>query len=809
MDKMELNELLLQAKEVCELAETTEEERQQEDRLLEKAPASTTQFLELISDVWKNEKLIEGSKLQNENRSIEGTKAVLQAEDLDNIQQARPLKSSPTQLPHLTGIALLHHGGQMPHGNKFYGAVATCKDRSSKHAMKSSLTGTGHEKSLRATQWTNDENLAPQNLQSLINDMQKSIKTLTAGRTRWVDMAGVANGFQSHSQAACVLKKFPTPAGQIDNQAVPIQLTGNDESAGALHKIPASKSSSRKSQIETTNMERQRKFCLSFVQSRGNSAGNQGLSSIRPPGGGLSDFLQMQIVEETRPGKFGCKGLAFEGLVEDDLRVQELCELSTVNLDGNAISHLKKVELLARMQNLSVAHNRISAITNIHKLKSLVRLDLGWNKLTSLPSLDQLDGLEWLSLEHNQISDISGLQRCFSLKLLILKGNLISDLRGLPSNSSMVFLDIGFNPITNFAGLEQRCPHLVFLLAGHCRLRLPTLLALPNLKALDVRSNCISSLSWLHALQSLEILDLSHNSLADIGDVKDFITWQKHCKMDLRGNLLEDDAIKTLGKAVWQGTNAATRLEDLIQEYPVFQRAAQRRLVQCVIVIQSHWRRILAHRHILKIRKRHRRCLVTQAAICIQSWWRGHRSRRGCAEQKAVRLQEELHLHHAALRIQSGWRGFRCRRRMRATFTEFVRVLNDIGHDAVDLASDDCTVDLQRFLRPVRVPARSTFSKTPGKAGNDNSSRTTSEGTSIPHQSVRQDLPAPCVSSWGLTNPKTAALLFRSQHRKLLGERSKAIRSRLQDPLVRLERFHARQPRRRASDRPSPSTVPP
>lgn len=809
IDAMELEELLLQAKEVCELAETAEEERQQEDKLLENTPASTTGFLELVSDVWKNEKLIEGSKIQNEKRSIEGTRVVLQAEDLDDIQQTRPSTSIPTQLPQSKEITPLQRSGQMPRGNKFFEVVSTFKERSGKYATKSSMARVGGEISSRATQPMNKENFVPQNLESLICDVQKSIKTSIACKTRWGDVAGVHNVVEAHSPTACVSEKFPTHARQIENHAVPLKLTSKDESAGALREILTSTSSSRKKQMDTGKMEKKRKFSLPFVQSRGSSAGNQGLSCVRPPAEGVSDFLLKHIVDETRPGKFCCTGLSFEGLLEEDLQAQELSELSTANLDGNAIGHLKKVELLAQMQNLSVAHNHMAAITDLYKLKSLVRLDLGWNNLTSVPSLDQLDGLEWLSLEHNQLSNISGLRRCFSLKLLILRGNLVSDLSNLPINSSMVFLDIGFNPITNFMGLDQRCPHLAYLLAGHCRLFLPTLLALPNLKALDIRSNHISSLSWLHALQSLEVLDLSHNSVADIGDVKDFIIGHKQCKMNLNGNLLEKDAMETLGSALWQGTDVATKLKELIREHPVFQRVDQCRLVQCVIVIQSHWRRVLAYRHVLKMRKRHRRRLVTQAAIRIQSWWRGHRSRCGCADLKAVRLQEELHLHHAALRIQSIWRGHRCRNRMRATFTEIVRVLNDTVHDGVDLASDDCTVDLERFLRPVRVPARSTFSKTSGKVVDANTSRTTIEGSSIPQQAFCQDLPSPCVSSWGITNPKTAALLYRSQHRKLLGERSKAIRSKLQDPLVRLERFHACQSRHRTSDRPSPSTVPP
>uniref|UniRef100_A0A7S3XH22 Uncharacterized protein n=1 Tax=Picocystis salinarum TaxID=88271 RepID=A0A7S3XH22_9CHLO len=809
MDEMELDELLLQAKEVCELAETVEEEREQEDRLLGKTPASTRQFLELISDVWKNEKSIEGSKLQNEKRSIEGTKAVLQTEDLEGIQKDQHLKSAPTQLPQSKGITLLQQSGQMLRGKKIFEAVSTFKDRSGKYATKSSLARAGEEVSSRATQPTKKENFVPQKLQSLINDVEKSIKSSIAGKTRWGDVAVVRNGVEAHSQNACVSEKFPTPARQLDNQAVPLKLTDKDEDAGALREDLTNTSSSRKNQVDTRKMEMHSKFSLSFFQSRGSLASNQRLSCIRSPAGDLSDYLTKQIVDKTRPGKFGCTGLSFEGLLEEDLQAQELSELSTVNLDGNAIGHLKKVELLARMQNLSVAHNHMTAITNLHKLKWLIRLDLGWNNLTSLPSLDQLDGLEWVSLEHNRLSNISGLRKCFSLKLLILRGNMVSDLSDLPINSSMVFLDIGFNPITNFMGLDQRCPHLAYLLAGHCRLCLPTLLALPNLKALDIRSNHISSLSWLHALQSLEVLDLSHNSVTDIGDVKDFIIGHEQCKMNLHGNLLEKDTMETLGSVLWQGTDANTKLKELIREYPVFRRVDQCRLVQCVIVIQSHWRRILAYRRVLKIRKRRRRCSVTQAAIRIQSWWRGHRSRRGCADLKAVRQQEELHLHHAALRIQSAWRGHRCRNRIRASFTEFVRVLNDTGHDGVDLASEDWTVDLQRFLRPVRVPARSNFSKTSGKARNANSNRTTSEGSSIPQQAFCQDLPAPCVSSWGIANPKTAALLLRSQHRKLLGERSKAIRSKLQDPLVRLERFHARQSRHRTSDRPSPSTVPP
>lgn len=805
---METDELLLQAKEICECAKAAEEDLQREHEDHEKAPASPSRFLKVVAEVWKDESLIEVANIGHESRSIEGTDALLRAEDLSENQQTRPSGAANVGLALLKGLGVTRCDDQLCYKRNYAGKIAEVREWCPRFATAHTPADSRGEIPSKPGELARKEDVLPQCLPTLIHDVQKTINTSISGTKKWIGVASTHTGDSPDDHDARLRRNLSPTPGRIQRPALPFHHPNIREGLKDARERKTGKPSSTAVQKDGCKREGRRKFNLLLVQPRYTSTGKVETPNPPAPASELSLFLRRHIVAETGPSNFACREISFEGLSENDLRIQELNGTRAVNLDGNAINSIKDPELFARMQNLSAAHNHMIEMNNLHKFKALVRLDLGWNNLTCLPALDPLDGLEWLSLEHNQLRDVAGLRGCCSLKLLTLRGNHISNLSNLPSNSKIVFLDVSFNPIMNFTGLEQLCPHLAYLLAEHCCLHWPGLLALPDLKALDVRANRVSSLSWLHALQSLEVLDLSHNKVDDIGEVRDFISWHKQCKIDIRYNLLEENAVVAVSNQAWSSTSAAIGLKELIRQHPVFPEADRCRLVQCVIIIQSHCRRLIAYRRVKKLRKKHRRLVVTKAAVCIQSCWRGHRARIGCTAAIEVRRLEELHLHHAASRIQSVWRGIRSRRKMYETSQALALALKDLKHDVVDFATSECTLDLRRFLRPVRMPACSSISRSSAREGNFKAGCTKFEGSCHRQQERCEDLPVPCDSGWGITNPKTAALLFRSQHRKLLGERSRTARSKLQDPLERLKRFHARESRHRSSERPSPGASP-
>jgi len=112
--------------------------------------------------------------------------------------------------------------------------------------------------------------------------------------------------------------------------------------------------------------------------------------------------------------------------IQDITHIQgldQLQDLSEINLDNNQISEIKGLDNLINLQKLSLSNNKIVEIKGIENLSILVVLNLDYNRITEIKNLKSLKKLRDLHLWDNQITEIKGLQNLDELNMLGLYGN--------------------------------------------------------------------------------------------------------------------------------------------------------------------------------------------------------------------------------------------------------------------------------------------------------------------------------------------------------------------------------------------------
>ena len=114
--------------------------------------------------------------------------------------------------------------------------------------------------------------------------------------------------------------------------------------------------------------------------------------------------------------------------------LQELKELTTINLSGNQLTGLFPMTNLGKLAVLDISSNHFEKLPEdicSESLENLAQINASLNKLIELPNeLNNLPALKLLNVENNQISVVPAtLSQCIKLKDLLLKENKLKDNR--------------------------------------------------------------------------------------------------------------------------------------------------------------------------------------------------------------------------------------------------------------------------------------------------------------------------------------------------------------------------------------------
>lgn len=195
----------------------------------------------------------------------------------------------------------------------------------------------------------------------------------------------------------------------------------------------------------------------------------------------------------------------YDNLIAHIKGLDELVNLTSLDLSFNKIKHIKHVNHLKELKDIYFVQNKISTIEGLDGLGKLRNLELAANRIREIQNLDTLTGLEELWLGKNKITEIKNLDALQNLKILSIQSNRIRQITGLDKLENLEEVYISHNAISDLSGLANNS----------------------KLRVLDVSNNTIAKLDGLGPLKSLEEFWASYNQIGDFADVEKHLADKK------------------------------------------------------------------------------------------------------------------------------------------------------------------------------------------------------------------------------------------------------------------------------------------
>ncbi|KAK2029961.1 protein phosphatase 1 regulatory subunit SDS22 [Colletotrichum zoysiae] len=216
----------------------------------------------------------------------------------------------------------------------------------------------------------------------------------------------------------------------------------------------------------------------------------------------------------------------YDNLISHIRGLDDLVNLTSLDLSFNKIKHIKRVNHLTKLKELFLVANKISTIENLEGLDKLTSLELGSNRIRVLQNLGSLKNLEELWVAKNKITELAGLGGLPNLRLLSIQSNRIRDLAPLADAPSLEELYISHNALTSLAGIERN----------------------EKLRVVDISNNAVTSVKGLGPLKNLEELWASYNQIADFNEVEKELRDKEH----LTTVYFEGNPLQLRGPAVYR-----------------------------------------------------------------------------------------------------------------------------------------------------------------------------------------------------------------------------------------------------------------
>ena len=201
-------------------------------------------------------------------------------------------------------------------------------------------------------------------------------------------------------------------------------------------------------------------------------------------------------------------------------------KIACLELSKQSLSSLCPLSLYPKLKSLNISSNFLESLENsgIDKLKEIKEIDVSCNSLIQTTGLSNPSILK-LNISFNRIETLESLSKVFfsqNLQYLRCEGNLISLMKPLGTMTGLKTLDLSSNLIEQIQGIENLAvilKKLEELYLNHNKISqlLPT--ELPStIKILELRGNLMRQSSFLAKLQNLESLNLESNQLEALSD---------------------------------------------------------------------------------------------------------------------------------------------------------------------------------------------------------------------------------------------------------------------------------------------------
>jgi len=148
-------------------------------------------------------------------------------------------------------------------------------------------------------------------------------------------------------------------------------------------------------------------------------------------------------------------GAALNKPAGEDITLEELVGLTTLNASESDITNLSGLEYCTNLTELILWENQISDISSLSSLTNLTNLNLCQNQISDISPISQLTNLTSLWIWENQISDISPLYQLTNLTVLSLSLNQISDISPLYQLTNLTELNLWENKVSDVSPLVE------------------------------------------------------------------------------------------------------------------------------------------------------------------------------------------------------------------------------------------------------------------------------------------------------------------------------------------------------------------
>ena len=193
-----------------------------------------------------------------------------------------------------------------------------------------------------------------------------------------------------------------------------------------------------------------------------------------------------------------------------------------MRLGGNDYDNIiDSLKFCRSLENLELTGNRITSMKRIEELGDLKSLNLISNEITKIEGLENKSSLTSLNLANNKITKIEGLENLTNLSVLSLSSNQITDIIPLSINTSLTYLELRHN--TGINGdrnnyTEEKLEKLnkigeIIDRGGTINLDIDKIGLFTNYKKLNLTGQDMTTLKPLKGLTQLKNLDLSGNKI--------------------------------------------------------------------------------------------------------------------------------------------------------------------------------------------------------------------------------------------------------------------------------------------------------
>ncbi|TKS90841.1 Leucine-rich repeat and guanylate kinase domain-containing protein [Collichthys lucidus] len=192
--------------------------------------------------------------------------------------------------------------------------------------------------------------------------------------------------------------------------------------------------------------------------------------------------------------------------------------IQKLELPHNKIKDLSCVSHMPYLAILDASHNEISNFFGFQPPKNLKEVNFSHNRMTKMEDLSAYSSLSKMDLGYNSFTEISGLEQCCNLSNLSLAHNKISKISGLGS-LPLTHLCL-HSPVNQPVSQPVTAPTQSF--RGPAQSPTPTdSRPLPgNMLGKSRRGNQLSRIEGLENLKSLQVLDLSLNSINSLSGLQ-------------------------------------------------------------------------------------------------------------------------------------------------------------------------------------------------------------------------------------------------------------------------------------------------